>query len=58
VADAAEMPYADDSFDLVTAFLTLHEMPTATRTAVMAEMVGCCGRHTEVTPSVNGRWRK
>ena len=39
MADAAEMPYADDSFDIVTAFLTLHEMPTATRAAVMAEMV-------------------
>jgi ubiquinone/menaquinone biosynthesis C-methylase UbiE len=24
LADAAEMPYADESFDLVTAFLTLH----------------------------------
>jgi ubiquinone/menaquinone biosynthesis C-methylase UbiE len=39
LADAAHMPYADDSFDLVTAFLTLHEMPAATRMAVMAEMV-------------------
>ena len=39
VANAAHMPYTDDSFDLVTAFLTLHEMPAATRTAVMAEMV-------------------
>ena len=39
LADAAELPYADDSFDLVTAFLTLHEMPSATRTAVMAQMV-------------------
>lgn len=39
LADAAHMPYADDSFDLVTAFLTLHAMPAATRTAVMAEMV-------------------
>ena len=44
LADAAEMPYADDSFDLVTAFLTLHEMPTATRTAVMAEMVRVVNR--------------
>jgi ubiquinone/menaquinone biosynthesis C-methylase UbiE len=39
LADAAEMPYADDSFDLVTSFLTLHEMPAATRAAVMDEMV-------------------
>jgi demethylmenaquinone methyltransferase/2-methoxy-6-polyprenyl-1,4-benzoquinol methylase len=39
VADAAEMPYADASFDVVTAFLTLHEMPAAIRTAVMTEMV-------------------
>jgi len=44
LADAAEMPYADDSFDLVTAFLTLHEMPAATRTAVMAEMVRVVNR--------------
>jgi demethylmenaquinone methyltransferase/2-methoxy-6-polyprenyl-1,4-benzoquinol methylase len=39
VGDAAEMPYADGSFDLVSAFLTLHEMSPAIRTAVMAEMV-------------------
>ncbi len=38
VANAAQMQYDDDSFDLVIAFLTLHEMPAATRTAVMAEM--------------------
>jgi demethylmenaquinone methyltransferase/2-methoxy-6-polyprenyl-1,4-benzoquinol methylase len=44
LADAAELPYADDSFDLVTAFLTLHEMPTATRTAAMAEMVRVVNR--------------
>jgi len=44
VADAAQMPYADDSFDLVTAFLTLHEMPAATRTAVMAEMIRVVNR--------------
>ena len=44
LADAAELPYADDSFDLVTAFLTLHEMPTAIRTAAMAEMVRVVNR--------------
>lgn len=44
VADAAQMPYADDSFDLVTAFLTLHEMPAATRTAVMSEMIRVVNR--------------
>jgi demethylmenaquinone methyltransferase/2-methoxy-6-polyprenyl-1,4-benzoquinol methylase len=44
LADAAELPYADDSFDLVTAFLTLHEMPTAVRTAAMAEMVRVVNR--------------
>jgi demethylmenaquinone methyltransferase/2-methoxy-6-polyprenyl-1,4-benzoquinol methylase len=38
LADAAQMPYADDSFDLVTSFLTLHEMPAAIRSNVMAEM--------------------
>jgi ubiquinone/menaquinone biosynthesis C-methylase UbiE len=36
--------YADDSFDLVTAFLTRHEMPTATRTVVMAEMLRVVNR--------------
>jgi demethylmenaquinone methyltransferase/2-methoxy-6-polyprenyl-1,4-benzoquinol methylase len=44
LADAAQMPYADDSFDLVVAFLTLHEMPTATRNAVMNEMVRVVNR--------------
>ena len=44
LADAAELPYADDSFDLVTAFLTLHERPTAIRTAAMAEMVRVVNR--------------
>ena len=39
LADAAQMPYADDSFDLVTSFLTLHEMPATIRSNVMAEMV-------------------
>ena len=43
-ADAAEMPYADDSFDLVTSFLTLHEMPAAVRGDVMAEMVRVLNR--------------
>ena len=44
VADATEMPYADDSFDLVIAFLTLHEMPTAARDDVLAEMVRVVNR--------------
>ena len=44
LADAAEMPYADDSFDLVTSFLTLHEMPAAIRGDVMAEMVRVVNR--------------
>jgi ubiquinone/menaquinone biosynthesis C-methylase UbiE len=39
LGDAADMPYHDGSFALVTAFLTLHEMPPDVRDAVMAEMV-------------------
>ena len=38
LADASELPYADASFDLVTAFLTLHEMPAATRISAVSEM--------------------
>ncbi len=36
--DASQMPYPDDSFDLVTATLALHEMPHPTRQAVMREI--------------------
>ena len=43
LCDAAEMPYEDGSFDLVVAFLTLHEMPPAVRESVMAEMVRVAG---------------
>lgn len=38
LGDAAGMPYADGSFDLVTAMLALHEMNPATRSAVIGEM--------------------
>lgn len=43
LCDAADMPYEDHSFDLVVAFLTLHEMPTAVRESVMDEMVRVAG---------------
>jgi ubiquinone/menaquinone biosynthesis C-methylase UbiE len=39
LGDAARMPYADGVFDLVTAMLTLHEMPAAVRPAAISEMV-------------------
>lgn len=39
LADAVELPFGDASFDLVTAFLTLHEMPAMTRNAALSEMV-------------------
>lgn len=39
LGDASKMPYSDDSFDLVTGFLTLHEMPSQIRPAVISEMV-------------------
>jgi demethylmenaquinone methyltransferase/2-methoxy-6-polyprenyl-1,4-benzoquinol methylase len=43
LCDAADMPYRDGSFDLVTAFLTLHEMPPEVRESVMDEMVRVAG---------------
>jgi ubiquinone/menaquinone biosynthesis C-methylase UbiE len=44
LGDASEMPYEEASFDLVTAFLTLHEMPSEVRERVMAEMVRVVSR--------------
>ena len=38
VGDASKMPYADDSFDLVTGLFTLHEMPSGIRPAVISEI--------------------
>lgn len=38
LGSAADMPYEDSSFDLVTAFLTLHEIPHGDRERVTAEM--------------------
>jgi ubiquinone/menaquinone biosynthesis C-methylase UbiE len=43
LCDAAEMPFAANSFDLVLSFLTLHEMPPATRAPVMNEIVRVAG---------------
>lgn len=39
LGDAAEMPYADGSFDLVLAMLSLHEMAPALREQVLHQMV-------------------
>ena len=39
LGDGARMPYPDNRFDLVTGWLTLHEMPAAVRPMVLAEMV-------------------
>jgi ubiquinone/menaquinone biosynthesis C-methylase UbiE len=38
LGDAADMPFGDADFDLVVAFLTLHEMPQASRIAVVGEL--------------------
>lgn len=43
LGDAADMPFEDDSFDLVTAFLTLHEMPSDVREAAVEEMIRVAG---------------
>ena len=39
ICDAAHMPYEDETFDLVTASLTLHEMPSEVRGDVLQEMI-------------------
>ena len=38
LGDASKMPYSDDSFDLVTGFFILHEMPSQIRPVVIREM--------------------
>ena len=38
LGDASKMPYPDNSFDLVTGFFILHEMPNQIRPAVIREM--------------------
>lgn len=38
VGDASKMPYQDNSFDLVVAMFTLHEMPGSIRLPVINEM--------------------
>lgn len=38
LGDASDMPFSNGSFDLVVAFLTLHEMPTEVRNPVIREM--------------------
>ena len=43
LGDASDMPFAENSFDLVLSFLTLHEMPTEVRTLVMGEIVRVAG---------------
>lgn len=39
LCDAVDLPYGSRQFDLVTAFMTLHEMPSAVRAPVLKEMM-------------------
>jgi demethylmenaquinone methyltransferase/2-methoxy-6-polyprenyl-1,4-benzoquinol methylase len=39
LGDASDMPYDDGTFDLITASLTLHEMPGVVRTGVINEII-------------------
>ena len=48
VGDASEMPYRDNSFDLVTSMLTLHEMPYMIRPQVMKEMIRVMSREGRI----------
>lgn len=43
--DASAMPFEDASFDLVVAFLTLHEMPADVRSPVVSEMARVTGEN-------------
>jgi SAM-dependent methyltransferase len=45
VADAADLPFSDDSFDLVVAGRGLHGMPRAVRDAVVFEIHRVCEGH-------------
>jgi ubiquinone/menaquinone biosynthesis C-methylase UbiE len=44
LGDASDMPLDDGAFDLVVAFLTLHEMPAAVRGPVVSEMARVVNR--------------
>jgi len=48
VGDASEMPYPDNSFDLVTSTLALHEMASILRPQVMKEMIRVMSREGRV----------
>ena len=39
MGDGCQLPYGDNCFDLVSGWLTLHEMPPALRPAVVGEMM-------------------
>jgi ubiquinone/menaquinone biosynthesis C-methylase UbiE len=39
LGDATNLPYSDDSFDLLTGFFILHEMPNKMRFNVLSQMV-------------------
>jgi ubiquinone/menaquinone biosynthesis C-methylase UbiE len=42
LGNASDMPYPDNSFDLVLSTLSLHEMPEEARTAVLKEIERVC----------------
>ena len=48
LGDATALPYEDDTFDLVAAAFVVHEMPTGSRSKVLAEMARVAAADGEI----------